>query len=215
MIECNFCKKEIHPQIKGSHEKNYGDPEGNIKIALMVCPLCNNALLGVARTKAACSIYITKISKYIRLWPQPNEYKSDLIPKTIRNSLDEAKRCIDGSAYTACAAMSGRVLEGICRFFGTKGGYLGPGIEELKERGVIDSKLFEWSKEIHKHRNIAAHASEEEIAKEDAIDLYYFSEAVCNYVFVISERFNQFISRKKADKANATDAKSRLPDPRH
>ena len=202
MIECNYCNTEVEPEVKGSHEKNYGKSKGYMTISLLVCPLCNNVLLGATASKASAIIINIESLDYIRLWPQPKEYQSDLIPENIRNSLDEAKRCIYGSAYTACAAMSGRALEAVCRYFGTKGGYLGPGLNELNERGIIDSKLLEWGREIQKHRNIAAHASDEEITKQDAEDLYYFSAAVCNYVFVLSEKFNQFLSRKKANIAN-------------
>lgn len=49
---------------------------------------------------------------------------------------------------------------------------------ELLERGIIDKRIYEWSEELHKHRNIAAHAEEHNISKLDAKDLYDFSLAI-------------------------------------
>jgi hypothetical protein len=89
-------------------------------------------------------------------------------------------------------------LEGICRHFKTKNQYLGGGIKELHEMGIIDKRIFQWSEELHKHRNIAAHATDEQITKDDAIDLQDFAIAISEYIFVLAEKFNNFIERKKA-----------------
>ncbi|HXQ21174.1 MAG TPA: DUF4145 domain-containing protein, partial [Candidatus Acidoferrales bacterium] len=100
-----------------------------------------------------------------RLWPSPKRYLAWSIPKGVRQSLEEAEKCLGVGAWIACVAMSGRALEGICRHFKTMSPYLGGGLEELKQREIIDSRLLRWSQELQRHRNIAAHATEERITK--------------------------------------------------
>ena len=111
--------------------------------------------------------------------------------------------------------MSGRALEGVCRHFQTKIQYLSGGLKELRDRGIIDSRLFEWSEALRKHRNMAAHATEEKATKANAEDLLNFVESISQYVFVLSARFEEFqkrearaIARKKsAAKRKATRRK--------
>jgi len=112
--------------------------------------------------------------------------------------------------------MSGRALEGVCRHFATKSQYLGGGLKELRDREIIDSRLFEWSEALRKHRNMAAHATEEKATKANAQDLLNFVESISEYVFVLSAKFEEFKKReeraaakkKAASKKKATAKKS-------
>jgi hypothetical protein len=131
------------------------------------------------------------------MWPQPKKYVSWTIPSGIRTSIEESQTCVSAGAYIASAAMSGRALEGVCRHFKTKSKYLGAGLEELKESEVIDKRLLEWGKELQKHRNIAAHAGDEKINPQDAKDLLDFVIAICEYVFVLTEKFEKFMERAR------------------
>lgn len=92
--------------------------------------------------------------------------------------------------------MSGRTLEGVCNHYLPKSKNLADGIKGLKEKGIIDDRLFHWGEELRKHRNIGAHATDEKISKEDAKDLLDFVNAICEYVFVLTGRFNKFMERK-------------------
>jgi hypothetical protein len=92
--------------------------------------------------------------------------------------------------------MSGRTLEGVCKHHSAKSTNLSAGLRELKDKGVIDNRLFKWGEELRKHRNIGAHASNEKISKADAKDLLDFVSAICEYVFVLTEKFNKFMERK-------------------
>ncbi len=133
----------------------------------------------------------------ITVYPAPNQLSLSLdIPALIRNSLEEAFGCLKGKTWHASAVMSGRAMEAMCRHFETKSGYLGLGLRELLDRQIIDQRLFEWSEELRKHRNIGAHASDESISDADAKDLFDFAQAICNYVFVLNKQFEDFIKRK-------------------
>lgn len=94
--------------------------------------------------------------------------------------------CFKARAYSACAVMCGRALEGICRHFETRSQYLGGGLKELRERSVIDGRLFEWAQALQNSRNLSAHATGQKVSKQDASDLLDFTKAICEYTFVVS-----------------------------
>jgi hypothetical protein len=91
----------------------------------------------------------------------------------------------------------------MCRHFGTKRQTLFEGLKELHERGVIDKRLYEWGDELRKHRNLAAHATGANFNLIDAKDLYDFATAICEYVFVLTAKFEAFKNRQSAREQRA------------
>jgi hypothetical protein len=134
------------------------------------------------------------------------------IPEGIRNSLEEARKCLKVKAYSAAAVMCGRALEGICRHFNA-GTYLGKGLTELQKQGLIDTALVEWGAQIQEHRNIGAHANDTVIEEKDAVDLFDFAHAICNYIFVLSEKFRKFRERRglPSEQSNVADFPKQPP----
>lgn len=137
-----------------------------------------------------------------RVWPDPERSPFEPIPENVRSSMQEARRCLSCGAYTASVAMTGRALEAVARHFhvGSDPSHLmlGPGLNELHERKVIDDRLFQWGKELHEHRNLAAHASGTSFGRMDAQDLLDFTLAICDYVFVLHAKYEGFMNRKNA-----------------
>ena len=137
-----------------------------------------------------------------RVWPSPPASISGQIPPEIRKALEEAHRCLKCKAYTASVGMSGRALEAVGRHFNpneAKPLMLGAGLQRLFEAKVIDSRLHEWGKVLAQERNLAAHASGAHFKREDAEDIFKFSMNICEYVFVLSEQFKDFMKRRKKD----------------
>ena len=93
--------------------------------------------------------------------------------------------------------MCGRVLEGICKEYKVKNKFLAGGMKELLEKRIIDKKIFEWGEELRLFRNIGAHMSDRNISKEEAKDLLDFANAICDYIFVLTSRFQEFMERKR------------------
>jgi hypothetical protein len=93
--------------------------------------------------------------------------------------------------------MCGRAIEAICAEHKTKSKNLGVGLKELRDKKIIDQRLFEWGDTLRQQRNIGAHANEEEISREDARDILDFALAICEYVFVLSEKYKEFQARQK------------------
>jgi hypothetical protein len=91
--------------------------------------------------------------------------------------------------------LCGRALE---RLIKEKAGanMIGKGLAELKSKGVIDERLFNWAEALRKERNIGAHASDEDTTKENAQDIVDFTIAIFDYVYTLSEKYERYIARK-------------------
>lgn len=197
IIECPYCQANVDGKVLTSHESF--DPEADpfaFRASLLECPVCKSTLL------AGQSLVDVDFNKQewdspSRIWPSPKRYYSWSIPNLVRVSLEEAERCLRAGAYIGCAAMCGRALEAICRHHETKSPYLGDGLKELLDREVIDKRLYQWSQELQRQRNIAAHATEDKISKADAENLLDFVNAISEYIFVLTDKFAQFMERKK------------------
>lgn len=196
IIECPFCESNVDGIVLSELE-NYDQVNGiQFKDVFLKCPVCKNALVGgCEEVQVGPEKFIW--SKLIRQWPQQETTVPFEIPPIARNSLIEARICFKAKAFSACAVMSGRTLEGVCVHHKTKSKNIASGLRELKDKGIIDKKLYEWGEEIRKHRNIGAHATEEKIPKEDAKDLLDFAQVICEYVFILNAKFERFKERKK------------------
>jgi hypothetical protein len=205
IIECYKCESKVDAKPLAEHYSY--DPEDypeHFFAVFLECPICKNPLLG------GNSFFDSRNESDLqRLWPKPETYVDFRIPEISKLSLIEAKLCFKVKAYSATAVMCGRALEGICSHHQTSAKTLAAGLKELKEKNIIDERLFLWSEELRKHRNIGAHASTEKVSREDALDLIDFVTAICDYVFVLNERFDTFMRRKKP----ATPASIIIPPP--
>jgi hypothetical protein len=190
IIECYRCEAKVDARELGSHVEDLDT--GTFATRLLKCPVCDSALVG------GHELYGPELwTDLERVWPHPEDAPSHLIPDAIRSSLKEASACLKARAHSAAVAMTGRAIEGVCRHFNTsKSMTFFDGLKDLKGKGVIDKRLFEWSEALRKHRNLAAHASGENATKQDAEDLLTFANAICDYVFVLSKRFDSFMKRQ-------------------
>jgi len=196
IIECSYCRSKVNAKVLASHVEF--DPEGDPwprMTSLLVCPSCKSSLLGIQ--EEINSQNGKEWSSAARVWPSPKRYIPWSVPAIVRTSLDQAERCINAGAYMAAVAMCGRALEGICRHFNTDDQFLNGGIKELLQMGLIDRRLYQWSQELHKHRNIAAHAQAKQIRKEDAADLFDFVVAISQYIFELTEKFGTFMATQE------------------
>ena len=75
-------------------------------------------------------------------------------------------------------------------------------LEALKEKGVIDGRLFEWGDSLRHERNLGAHATGVKTTREDARDVLDFAIAICEYVFVLSNKYTEYKERKSKAKTN-------------
>ena len=89
-----------------------------------------------------------------------------------------------------------RTLEGACQLQGVKPKTsLAKGLDELKERGLIDGTLAEWADALRIAGNRGAHFSDEMVSREDAEDALGFAEAFLDHIYVQRKRFEEFKKR--------------------
>lgn len=166
------------------------------RVTLLECPTCQEAVV-VRELRAPLE---ARWLEAYRVWPDPERSPFEQIPDPVRESLREARRCLSCGAYVASVAMAGRALEAIARHFhsGPDASHLtlAKGLNELHENKVIDNRLFQWGKELHEHRNQAAHPSGAKFARRDAQDLLDFAYAICDYVFILQAKYDAFMTRK-------------------
>jgi Domain of unknown function (DUF4145) len=135
-----------------------------------------------------------------RVYPPQERPLSAEIPTQLQQIHEEARACIRAKAYTAAAVMSGRTLEGVCEMHGVRGGTLQNRLVKMKEQGLIDGRLWEWAEMLRAVRNSAAHFSANSISKQDAEDAVAFTEALLDYLYVLTARFNA-LKKRLANKA--------------
>ena len=93
--------------------------------------------------------------------------------------------------------MCGRALEGICLHHHKKVDSLQAGLLELLNADIIDKRLYTWSEELRKLRNLGAHASDIVVPHNDAKDVLDFLHAITDYVFVLNDKFSKFMNRRR------------------
>lgn len=190
IIDCPHCAVRVTAKT----ETWVGNGEEQA-FFLVQCPSCNNALLG------ASAVYRDEFNNWAwetaeRLWPTPSLAEVGLaIPEAARRDIKDAQKCLSHGIYSAAAVLCGRALE---RLIKEKAGanMIGKGLAELKNKGVIDERLFSWAEVLRKERNIGAHASDVDTTKENAQDIVDFTIAIFDYVYTLSEKYDRYIARK-------------------
>jgi hypothetical protein len=198
LIDCPHCQARIDAEPLEAAAYHVDPWPDSYRLALLRCPQCRHLLIGEQSLVepggygGADELW----SNATRVWPEPVSQLPTSIPETIHTCLLEARKCLHATAYTACVAMSGRAIEAMCKHFATKKHSLFEGLKELHDNGVIDKRLYEWGDELRKHRNLAAHATGVKFNLADGKDLHDFATAICEYVFVLTEKFENFKKRQ-------------------
>lgn len=196
LIECPYCESIVDGKIIGEHVSIPEDDPFPFKVILLECPVCQSPLLG-CQELVQTSIDQEEWIDGKRLWPKPTNSSNSLIPSIVRDSLEEAQKCYNAKAYGACAVMCGRALEGLCKHYETRSKNIAGGLKELIEKKIIDDRLFQWGEALRNQRNLGAHATNEKITKDDAHDVLDFANAICDYVFVLSNKFEEYVKRQQ------------------
>ncbi|OHB65130.1 MAG: hypothetical protein A2Y77_02465 [Planctomycetes bacterium RBG_13_62_9] len=224
IVDCPECRAKVAAIEHGCVKINGGiDEEGEghygVQVFLGKCPKCRTILAGESQ-QVAISGYDSEYDEWaeaIRVYPRPPKtFTSRRIPKVVSESITEAVKSLQANANVAACVMFGRALEAICRDLlernqprkGRKSDtppkhpiMLGQGIRKLKEKGLIDERLFDWSQQLQAFRNLAAHPTDTTILREDADDLCSFVYGIIEYVYDLTDRYNEFKKRLAERKA--------------
>lgn len=203
IIDCPFCKAKVAAIEQGSGTYVYSDddfePVGT-KLIIGSCPNCRELLVGKTNQIAFEGYEGADRDRWsrnvVRVYPNPQKtFRSLRIPQSALESLSDADRSLQANANIAACAMFGRALEALCRdVLGAKI-MLGPGVTMLKDKGFIDERIYDWSQQLRAFRNLAAHPDEISVSKEDAEDLQSFVYAIFEYIYDLTDRYEEFKAR--------------------
>ncbi|RYF02237.1 MAG: DUF4145 domain-containing protein [Comamonadaceae bacterium] len=223
LVECDRCQARVAAKQSGMAERSGWDDEISEPYASQLCvgkcPHCNS-LLAAMREQIGFANFDSEYDIWtdgLRVYPNPAKTFGVGIPKVVKASITEAQRCVNAGANTAACVMLGRTVEALCHDIipakhkaevdaakqaGTaapaplpKRLMLGAGIKALHDRKIIDDRLFSWSQQIQSFRNSAAHAVDVDITRQDANDLLTFVTALIEYVYDLTERYEEFVAR--------------------
>lgn len=200
LIECSHCRALVDAQEVGAGEQIYEDEsgrKGGHLHRLLRCPQCHTPILTEQRLSSFDDEQGHSWSVPKRLWPATGLPEMGAMPDAVKHALQEANRAMYGEAYSASVVMSVQAIEGICRHFETKSDNLFRGLKELLDQNIIDKMLHDWGQELRAHRNLAAHATGTKFTRTDAEDIFDFTKTICEYVFVLTRRFERFKTRAK------------------
>jgi hypothetical protein len=195
-----------------------GEPHGH-RVLVGLCPSCGLILAGES-VQIGFEGYDSmedRWSDVVRVYPKPPKtFLSNRIPRVVKDSLSEADRSLQSSANIAACVMFGRALEALCRDVldssqdsatdstpaapppQNRKLMLGEGIEKLRDRKIIDDRLYDWSQQLQAFRNLAAHPEDITISREDAEDLQTFVYGIVEYVYDLTDRYEEFKTRASA-----------------
>jgi hypothetical protein len=87
--------------------------------------------------------------------------------------------------------MCRKTLDGLCKLKGSTKP-LALALDELHKAGVIDDTLAKLTEALREDGNLAVHDLDAKVTKEQAEHIVDCTEAVLNYVFILSEKFNAY-----------------------
>jgi hypothetical protein len=224
IVDCPWCRAKVAASESGRAEcvgfdNDAGEPYGS-KVLVGICPSCRSILVGETE-QIGFENYDSdedRWSDVVRIYPKPPKvFSSYRIPKVVKESLNEADRSLQAGANIAACVMLGRALEALCRNIldsepettsttptpatpakPKKKIMLGEGIKKLRDKKIIDDRLYDWSQQLHAFRNLAAHPEDISISRHDAEDLQTFVNAIVEYVYDLADRYEEFKNRVDA-----------------
>jgi len=226
IVECPYCKAKVGAIEEGRAVQrgidDGGSPYANA-IIVGKCPGCNRLIAGTSEQIQFEDIdaEYDRWSDAVRIYPKPaKSFPSTRMPKALRESLIEADRAIQANANMAACVMFGRALEALCRDHllnkntidptaKKKTIMLGQGIKQLRDKNIIDDRLYDWSQQLQAFRNLAAHPDDDFApSRQDTEDLQAFVNAITEYVYDLTDRYNEFKKRIAEKEKKSTTPKA-------
>jgi hypothetical protein len=224
IIDCPWCKAKVAAIETGRAERGGVDDDSGepfaYKVLVGTCPSCRSILAGEIQQIGFENYdsHEDRWSDVVRIFPKPPKaFSSYRIPRVVKDSLNEADRSMQAGANIAACVMLGRALEALCRDIlepppksATPAAaaipsakpkrkiMLGEGIKRLRDKKVIDDRLYDWSQQLQAFRNLAAHPEDISISRDDTEDLQTFVNAIVEYVYDLADRYEEFKARVDA-----------------
>jgi Domain of unknown function (DUF4145) len=195
IIECLDCRAYVEAKECGSYWRHFDGRAPSCRYTLLGCSQCGSPIL-VRQTNIGNMAEGDKWDTPFLLFPPSDLRINPSAPRDIQAAFEEACTCYRVQAFTASAIMCRKTLEGICAVHGVNERNLSASLKKLKDNGMIDERLFEWSDALRVVGNEAAHGVGLSIDQADAKDTLEFTNAILDYIFSYRDRFEQFKKRR-------------------
>jgi Domain of unknown function (DUF4145) len=199
-VFCTRCEKATNATEQGSVVDEGSESGAPMLVTLVSCDVCDHAMVMLQEDVGE------GWDEMARVWPNPRRSLSTAVPKRLRAEHHESVKCFDAKAYTATVVMVGRTLEGVCAEHGVRERSLTLSLKRMHERNLIDERLLEWAEELRVLRNDGAHYTGSQVGREDASDALALCEALLDYMYVLTAKFNEFRDRRAARKNVPADS---------
>ena len=194
LVECTACEAYVDGELIADYV-DVEEPSGTAgKYSFLKCPRCGRPFIMLQIDDGP------GWDEPSRIYPPIEMGVSLAIPSSLRSAYDEARSCFRAKAYTATAIMCRKTLEGIADENKITSRNLSSALKEMKEKGIIENRLYEWADALRISGNEAAHGVNSKISSQDAKDILEFTHALLEYVFTFQEKFEQFKNRQGQSK---------------
>ncbi|MGW1705873.1 DUF4145 domain-containing protein [Streptomyces sp. NPDC002206] len=204
LIQCSYCDTPTLGTQRGTWEllpQGEDDFEPTL-YTLVACDKCRSPQLLVQSGGMTAGDF--GWGDPIREWPSDSSGPlSPSIPRAIAREMREARACFSAKLYTATAVMVRRTLEGMCVDQGTAKKVLFQALGELRDANKIEGRLFDWAQALRVLGNQGAHFSKESVSREDAKDALELAEALLDYIYVFTAKYEEFQKRRSAPPAGS------------
>lgn len=197
-IDCPDCGRRV--AADALHRYTFtneitGGP--HVGLHFVRCPRCTQGLLFRSE-----EVWDDAWSEPVLVYPSNPDGFATGAPGEVLSAMREAQSCLKASAFNASALMCRKALELLCAAHGVQAGNLARSVQQLRDQGVIDGRLYEWADALRIAGNEAAHEPGAGMSGEDARDLLEFTRAIVEYVIVVRDRFERYKQRRKPLAAN-------------
>jgi hypothetical protein len=187
-VVCRACGYPSSAYVAGKITREGDEDDRPYELSLIQCEFCGSPSL-VRQDEAS-------EAAPVEVWPTSQRTLHEGIPREVRDGVTEARKCFDAGAFLATAVMVRRAIEGFCADQGVNEERLQLALRELVQRNVIDARLLEWADRLRVLGNVGAHFTNQAVTKQDASDALDLIEAMLDYVYVFSAKFEQFKARR-------------------
>ena len=162
--------------------------------SVCLCPRCEQPFF--VKQLLYGNAEFASVTDQMVLYPGESKLLPEALPDSVKIAYDQAQKCLNASLFEPCVLMSRKCLEAVCKVLNAKGRNLNALLANLHEAEHIDSRLLKWAHHVRAIGNEAAHDINVPVTKEDARDVFEFTEAILIYVFSLTKRFESLQARR-------------------
>ncbi len=207
-FQCLHCGTHTHGKIAVSTYFTEKDEPGtyHVRYQLVQCSACGDYSLLVADYLGSWYDDTDPYDNGTPVYPAAPKSMDRTVPKSVRDCFLEARVCLKAKAYTASAIMCRKTLEALVVSRDAKKSDLAKSLAELKRKGDIDERLYQWCDALRLAGNKAVHETEEAPSPVDVRDMNDLVEAIIDYIYVFQAKYEAFKKRREeqAEKDTST-----------